>query len=284
MRQYQLLIAFALGCIISTTSLNSGGNVDCVLAPMEVKGRVLLRLRGGDIEFNIDDNGRRSTKRKLRSEKYSKSEKRQHKRERRKDRSALTASKNIEAKEEARLLALKQAASDNPSMDRAEKVIYETVKGSKMKSRRQTGDDAGLGWEEQQAIAERIGDGVPDWRRLQAAVQQRAASSAADERGAGSGGGSDDDLPSHGDADGTVGVSAVRRTPAARRDRAVATAARSRVLPPQRDGAASLNPGGSTFSYGRGAAGACGGADQLRYCRWRAGEGRAAARRRGVHA
>jgi hypothetical protein len=206
MWQYQLLTSFALA-IISTTSLNSCGNIDCLLAPKDRNVGLLLRLRGGDIEFNIDDNGRRATKRALRSEKYSKSEKRHHKRERRKDRSAIIAAKNLEAKEEARLLALKDAARDNPSMDRAEKVIYEKGKGSKMTPRRQTDDHAGLGWEEQQAIAERIGGGVPDWRRLQAAVQQRAASSALD--GGGRAGG---DEPSFEEADGADGVSTVSRT------------------------------------------------------------------------
>jgi hypothetical protein len=124
----------------------------------------------------------------------------------------MTAAKNLEAKEEARLLALKQAARDTPSMDRAEKVIYEKGKGSKMIPRRQTDDDTGLGWEEQQAIAERIGDGVPDWRRLQAAVQQRAAGTAADERDGGDGAGGDGS--SYEEAGGADGVSTVSRMPA----------------------------------------------------------------------
>ncbi len=123
----------------------------------------------------------------------------------------MTAAKNVEAKEEARLLALKQAARDTPSMDRADKVVYEKGKGSKMIPRRQTDADTALGWEEQQAIAERIGNGVPDWRRLQAAVQQRAAGAAADGRDDGDGAGGDGS--SYEEADGADGVSTVSMRP-----------------------------------------------------------------------
>ena len=173
MQQNRLLTTFTMFMIIPR-NLNT---LDNRYGNFGAQGyRNLMRLRGGKLDIDGDDqDDKRKTKKSLRAGKISKSERRQIKRERRKDRLAMVAAQNLAAKHEASLLAMKERERTAPSLDRSETVIFEKGRGSKMTPRRQRDDDGDstLEWDEEQAVAEKIGDGVTDWRLLQAAVKRR---------------------------------------------------------------------------------------------------------------
>ena len=158
--------------IVSIRSLATIEKSICRERRIERHVGILLRLRGGNFEINLDEaENKRSKKKALRADKPSRTEKRHMKRERRKDRSAILAAQNLAAKEEGKLLALKRAALSRPSMAGGKNVVFEKGKGSRMTPSRQREEE--LGWKDHHELAERIGDGVADWRQLQAAVRRR---------------------------------------------------------------------------------------------------------------
>jgi hypothetical protein len=139
----------------------------------------MLRLRGGKTEIDADDHEeKRRSKMSLRANKISRTERRHEKRERRKDRIAMIASQNLAAKEGAKLLQIKKLERSAPSLDRSETIIFDKGRGNKMIPRRQHEEESGLEWDEAKALAEKVGDGVADWRILQAAVKRREPSAA----------------------------------------------------------------------------------------------------------